>query len=53
MNISEAKRWASAFVMAERILSFNDKLTFAEKGSVQALLMRAYMEGVKYAKDNP
>ena len=52
MNISDAKLWASASGVAERILSCNDKLTFTVKGSVQSLLMLAYMEGRKDAKDD-
>ena len=52
MNISEAELWAKAFVLSEKILNFNDREALAKRGSVQAMLMLAYMEGKKDAKDH-
>jgi len=52
MNISDAELWAKAFVLSEKILNFNDREALAKRGSVQAMLMLAYMEGKKDAKDH-
>jgi len=52
MNISDAKLWAEAFVLAEKILSLNDRETLVKRGSVQAMLMLAFMEGCQYAEND-
>ena len=52
MNISEAKHWNWAYIAAETLMKLYDREAADAEETIEYLLMLAYMEGMKDAKDH-
>jgi len=53
MNISEAKHWNWAYIAAETLMKLYDHEAENAEETIEYLLMSAYMEGMKDAKNHP